>query len=133
MPKNRSLRKLLLASKGSIIQPPKSASSIKQRSNVSLACTECQKKKSKCSGTIPCTRCITEKCDCIYNPLGDRRSKAYIAELLGFHAALCRIVTTLRSGNSDEISWLMWEMQIQQTDQEAIRYLTEGYQMNPVL
>ncbi|KAJ5632858.1 hypothetical protein N7490_009197 [Penicillium lividum] len=133
MPKNRSLRKLLPASKGSIIKPPMSASSIKQRSNVSLACTECQEKKSKCSGTTPCARCITKKCDYIYNPPGDRRSKAYIAELLSFLAALCRIITTLRSGKSDEISWLIWEMQISETDQEAIRYLTKGYQMNPDL
>ncbi|KAJ5654804.1 hypothetical protein N7490_001807 [Penicillium lividum] len=133
MPTNRTLRKLLPANDGSIIQSPESGSSIKQRCNVSLACTECQKKRAKCSGTIPCARCITEKCDCIYNPRGDRRSKAYIAELLSFHAALCRIFTTLRSGTSDEISWLIWELQIQETDQEAIRYLTEGYQMNPNL
>ncbi|KAJ5641188.1 hypothetical protein N7490_005188 [Penicillium lividum] len=133
MPKNRSLRKLLPAIKGSIIQPPESGSSIKQRCNVSLACTECQKKRAKCSGTIPCARCVTEECDCIYNPRGDRRSKAYIAKLLSFQAALSRIITTLRSGTSDEISWLIWEMQIQETYQEAIRYLTEGYQGNPDL
>jgi hypothetical protein len=81
----------------------------------------------QCSGTMPCARCITEKCDCIYNPQGDCISKAYIADLLAFHAALCRIITTLRSGSSDEISWLMWETQ----SQETVRFVayTHSYSM----
>lgn len=82
------------------------------------------------SGTIPRARCITEECDCIYNSRAECRSKSYVDELLSFRAALCRTITTLRSGTPDETSWLIWETQSQKTDQGAIRYLFEGYQMD---
>ncbi|KAJ6102299.1 hypothetical protein N7486_004726 [Penicillium sp. IBT 16267x] len=139
MPTNRTLRKLLPASKGSNIQSPESGSSIKQRCNVSLACTECQKKRAKVRSLITKFGDAANIPNTVlrYNTLRKvhyrRISKAYIAELLSFHAALCRIITTLRSGTSDEISWLIWETQSQETDQEAIRYLTGGYQTNPDL
>ncbi|KAJ5252937.1 hypothetical protein N7489_003347 [Penicillium chrysogenum] len=44
---------------------------------------------------------------CFYNPAGDRRRKAYIAELLNFRVALYRMVIKLRFGTPEEISRLI--------------------------
>lgn len=80
----------------------------------------------QCSGTMPCTKCTTDDCECMYDPSSDRRSKAYISELLKSHAALYRVVSIFRSGASNEISRFLWEIQNQKTDQEAIAYLIQN-------
>ncbi|PYH98823.1 hypothetical protein BO71DRAFT_370585 [Aspergillus ellipticus CBS 707.79] len=125
MSQKNFLRDLLPRGVQSSALRPKTDFTTKRRRNASLACTECQKKRAKCSGTMPCTRCITKECECIYDPTSDRRSKAYISELLNSQAALCRIVSMIRSGAYDEISCLLWEIQNQKTDQEAITYLIQ--------
>ncbi|KAJ5859487.1 hypothetical protein N7534_004764 [Penicillium rubens] len=53
---------------------------------------------------------------CSYNPVGDRRRKAYTAELLNFRIALYRMAVKLRSGTPEEISQLIWEIQNLLTD-----------------
>ncbi|KAJ5674368.1 uncharacterized protein N7477_004302 [Penicillium maclennaniae] len=93
------------------------------RRNVSLACTECQKKRTKCSGTTSCERYATETRQCLYDQTGDRRRKAYIAGLLNSHAALCRLAAKLRSAAPEEISWLVWQIQSLPNDQDAVNYL----------
>ncbi|KAJ9491408.1 hypothetical protein VN97_g1838 [Penicillium thymicola] len=125
MSKNNLLRELLPRDKG-FMQYPKMDSSTKQRRNVSLACTECRKKRSKCSGATPCTTCVTEGRQCLYDPARDRRRRAHTAELLNFRVALCRIAARLRSGTPEEISLLIGEIQNLPTDQDAVNHLVDG-------
>ncbi|KAJ5751420.1 uncharacterized protein N7511_008385 [Penicillium nucicola] len=126
MSKNTLLRELLPRDKEFSILYLKTDSSAKQRRNVSLACTECQKKRSKCSGTNPCTTCMTESRQCLYDPARDRRRKAHTAELLNFRVALSRTVAKLRSGTPEEISSLIQEIRNLPTDQDAVNYLVHG-------
>lgn len=122
--------------------PPK-----KHRGNVSLACTECQKKRSKvgnivpailateliylvqCSGATPCMRCAAKGHQCLYDRASDRRRKAHTAELLTFRVALYRMAATLRSGPLEEILWLIWEIQNLPTDQDAVNHLVQEFSM----
>jgi hypothetical protein len=143
MSKNNLLRELLPSDKGFNIQYLKMDSSAKQRRNVSLACTECQQKRSKvrntvspfddganpvqCSGTNPCTTCMTESRQCLYDPTRDRRRKAHTAELLNFRVALSRTAAKLRSGTPEELSSLIQEIRNLPTDQDAVNYLVHGY------
>ncbi|CRL28960.1 Fungal transcriptional regulatory protein, N-terminal [Penicillium camemberti] len=126
MPKNNTLPELFPREKGSGIRYLETDSSTKKHRRVSLACIECQKRKSKCSGTTPCTQCTTEARQCFYNPAGDRRSKAYTAELLKFRVTLYRMAAKLRSGTPEEISRLIWGIQNLPTDQDAVNYLVDG-------
>ncbi|KUM55769.1 hypothetical protein ACN42_g11468 [Penicillium freii] len=85
---NNILPKLLPREKESNIRYLETDPSTKQHRRVSLAYTECQKRKSKCSGTNLCTKCTAEARQYFYNPAGDRRRKAHTAELLNFRVAL---------------------------------------------
>lgn len=75
----------------------------------------------------PCARCVAEACQCKYEPNRDRRRKAHTAELLSFHAALCRTAAKLRAGTPEEITWLIWKIQSLPTDQQVVSYLVNGY------
>lgn len=89
--------------------------------------TEGRANLAQCSGTTPCTTCMTEICKCSYDPARDRRRKTYTAELLNFRVALCRMAATLRSGTPEEISSFIQEIRNLPTDQEAIDYLVQGH------
>lgn len=117
----------------------------KETRRVSLACNECQKRRSKvvhniqhsmtvlglihlaqCSGTLPCTRCVAAASQCIYDPKGDRRRKAHVAELSKSHDALCRVIAKLRSDSWDDIVAFLVNIQSLPTDQAAIEYISAG-------
>ncbi|KAJ5142486.1 uncharacterized protein N7515_001273 [Penicillium bovifimosum] len=123
--KKNALPKLLPSKKVSNLPYLETDSPAKSR-RVSLACTECQQRKLKCSGTTPCTKCTIEGRQCFYNPAGDRRRKAHTAELLHFRAALYRMVVKLRSGTLEEISRFIQEIQNLRTDQDAVNHLVGG-------
>ncbi|OGE46882.1 hypothetical protein PENARI_c094G05795 [Penicillium arizonense] len=125
MSKNNPLRELLPREKGWSMRYLETDLLTKHR-RVSLACTECQKRKSKCSGTNPCTTCMTESRQCLYDPARDRRRKAHTAELLNFRVALSRTAAKLRSGTPEEISSLIQEIRNLPTDQDAVNYLVHG-------
>ncbi|OGE46561.1 hypothetical protein PENARI_c191G09200 [Penicillium arizonense] len=106
MSKNNPLRELLPREKWRSMRYLETDSSTKHR-RVSLACTECQKTKSKCSA-------------------GDRRRNAHTAELLNFRVALYQMAAKLRSGTPEEILRLVREIQNLPTDQDAVNHLTDG-------
>ncbi|KAJ5974738.1 hypothetical protein N7481_008445 [Penicillium waksmanii] len=101
MSKNNLLCELLPSDK-EFIQYLKIDLKTKQRRNTSLACTECRKKRFKCSGATLYTIYMTEGRQCLYDIAGDQRRKAYTAELLYFRIALC-LIAKLRSGTLEEI------------------------------
>ncbi|KAI2669309.1 transcriptional regulator family: Fungal Specific TF [Penicillium roqueforti] len=127
MTENTTFRNILPAKNGKNgFTNSQSGPPANKRSKLSLACTECQKKKTKCSGTTPCTRCATEAYQCIYDPKSDRRRRTYAAELLSSHVTLCRVTAMLRSGTLEEILAIILEIQDLPTDQEAIGYLRQA-------
>lgn len=79
----------------------------------------------QCSGSTPCERCAVEECQCIYDLKQDRRRKSYAAEREESHAALGRLVATLRSGSPDLISCFISVVRGFRTDQEAMVYVVE--------
>ncbi|KAJ5883459.1 uncharacterized protein N7473_010345 [Penicillium subrubescens] len=125
MGKSKTLRTLLPAEDKRIMQFSEAGSGKEMRRNISLACTECQRKKTKCSGTTPCTRCATSAQQCLYDETSDRRRKEYTAGLLKFHTALRQLAATLRSAAPEELSWLVWQVQSLPTDQDAVDYLIQ--------
>ncbi|KAJ5346964.1 uncharacterized protein N7506_000217 [Penicillium brevicompactum] len=143
MSKNNLLRQLLPNDKEVGNQYLRVDAPTKQRRNVSLACTECQKKRSKvrtivplldartdlakCSCTTPCTTCMTGNRKCLYDPNRDRRRKTHTAELLNFRVAFCQMVAKLRSGTLEEIYSLIQEIQNMPTDQEVVDHLVQGH------
>lgn len=134
MLKHRPLRRLLPAKQESHTRYGE-ATKQEKKQRISLACTECRKRRTKvsstifggkstdviqCSGSTPCARCAIEACQCIYDFKSDRRRKPFMAELEESRAALCRVVAILRSGSTDQISRFIWKVQRFQTDQEAV-------------
>ncbi|KAJ5461050.1 uncharacterized protein N7458_002602 [Penicillium daleae] len=125
MGKIKTLRTLLPAGKKHTVQSLEAGSAKDMRRNISLACTECQRKKTKCSGTTPCTRCSTTPQQCLYDQSSDRRRKEYTGGLLKFQTTLCQLAATLRSAAPEELSWLVWQVQSLPTDQDAVDYLVQ--------
>ncbi|KAJ5775820.1 uncharacterized protein N7511_000831, partial [Penicillium nucicola] len=127
MSKNNLLRELLPSDQKFNNQYLNLTLPAKQRRKVPLACTECQRKRSKCSGTNPCMTCTTQNRECLYDPARDRRRKTHTAELLNFRVAFFQMTAKLRSGTSEEISSLIQEFRNLPTDQEAVNYLVHGH------
>ncbi|CAG7956599.1 unnamed protein product [Penicillium salamii] len=143
MSKNNSLRQLLPRDKEVGNQYLRLDAPTKPRRNVSLACTGCQKKRSKvrtvvpplvvrtnsakCSGTTPCTTCMTENRKCLYDPARDRRRKTHTAELLNFRVAFNQMVDKLRSGTPEEIYSLIQEIRNTPDDEAAANHLVRGH------
>ncbi|KAJ5369328.1 uncharacterized protein N7496_009088 [Penicillium cataractarum] len=121
----KTLRTLLPAEDKHTMQSLEANPGKEMRRNVSLACTECQRKKTKCSGTAPCTRCATSAQQCLYDQTSDRRRKEYTVGLFKFHTTLCQLAATLRSAAPEELLSLVWQVQSLPTDQEAIDYLVQ--------
>ncbi|KAJ5292170.1 hypothetical protein N7478_001421 [Penicillium angulare] len=96
-----------------------------KRRNVSIACTSCRQKKTKCSGMISYLQCTTNGTQCIYDAKSDRRCKANTTELLVSRAALCQFVAKIRHGVFIEVLNLMREIRKQPTDQQAVEYLVQ--------
>ncbi|KAJ5531403.1 hypothetical protein N7527_004796 [Penicillium freii] len=142
MSKNNILPQLLPREMGASLLYLERVSTAEQHRRVSLACTECQKRRSKvrktvltfedgpnpaqCSGTTPCTKCTKETRQCVYNPAGDRRRKAHTAKLLNHSVVLFRVAAKLRTGKPEEISQLIWEVQNLPTDQDAVNHIVDA-------
>ncbi|KAJ5100883.1 hypothetical protein N7456_006935 [Penicillium angulare] len=126
MTENIEFRKIL-PGKAGINGPNNSESDVptSKRRKISLACTECQKRKTKCSGTTPCSKCATGASQCIYDPNSDRRRKAHVAELTTSHITLCRMTAKLRSDAVDDVITFILNIQSFSTDEEAVEYLVQ--------
>ncbi|CRL25422.1 Fungal transcriptional regulatory protein, N-terminal [Penicillium camemberti] len=95
--------------------------SVVKRQNVSLACTECRKKRIKCSGTTPCANCTAKGCPCLYG--SDRRRKAHIIESFILQQALLYTVGQLRSENPDKVKSFILRIRGFQSNRDAETFL----------
>ncbi|KAJ5209576.1 C6 transcription factor SndA [Penicillium cf. viridicatum] len=53
-----------------------SAPEEKRMKRASTACTECQKRRTRCTGPPHCTECSTHARECVFDEAADRRRKA---------------------------------------------------------
>ncbi|KAJ6139014.1 C6 transcription factor SndA [Penicillium samsonianum] len=94
-----------------------SAPEEKRMRRASTACTECQKRRTRCTGPPHCTECSTHARECVFDEAADRRRKAsakriqdqldhfrsFVDDLLGLirdsdRPTVQLIVNTIRSG-----------------------------------
>ncbi|KAJ6008336.1 hypothetical protein N7540_012312 [Penicillium herquei] len=59
-----SIRKRKASDSGSVLSPTKNAAT---RQKITRACDLCKNKKTRCTGTLPCTRCTRLSLPCEYN------------------------------------------------------------------
>ncbi|KAF5007173.1 hypothetical protein FDECE_6483 [Fusarium decemcellulare] len=52
------------------------------RKNITQACDECKRRKSKCNGQQPCTRCTTSESDCQYSGVDGRAQRRILRRML---------------------------------------------------
>ncbi|KAJ5461039.1 uncharacterized protein N7458_002591 [Penicillium daleae] len=129
MAKSDTLRTLLPAKAEHTVRHSGADSAKERRRNVSIACTECRRKRTKvrqpnpyprirrqCSGTTPCTSCKNKQRQCLYDPTKHQRNA---------HPALCRVVTKLRSGTSKEILQFVLRIRSLKTDGDAVSRLLD--------
>ncbi|KAJ5751413.1 uncharacterized protein N7511_008378 [Penicillium nucicola] len=121
MTNKASLRPLRPREKGSSSQSQIPRPSVEKRQNVSLACTECRQKRTKCSGTTPCANCTAKGCQCIYG--SDRRRKSHSIESSILHQALLYTVVKLRSRNPDNVKSFILQIRGLQSDRDGEIFL----------
>jgi hypothetical protein len=69
---------------GKMLLPPlhhnlaKFNTSKREKSRTSHACQRCRKSKSKCSGVMPCEKCISEDKECVYSDGKRDKEKKYV-------------------------------------------------------
>ncbi|CDM38396.1 Zn(2)-C6 fungal-type DNA-binding domain [Penicillium roqueforti FM164] len=118
-----ALRPLRPMVQASLSQLQTSPSSCGKRQNVSLACTNCRQKRTKCSGALPCANCKAKLCQCIYDPSSDRRRKSYSIESSALRQALLYTVVKLRSRARDEVKTFISKIRSLQTDRDGENFL----------
>ncbi|CAG7978655.1 unnamed protein product [Penicillium olsonii] len=101
--------------------PGGSAPEEKRMRRASTACTECQRRRTRCTGPPYCTECTTHSRECVFDEASDRRRKAsakrtqdqlenyrsFLDDLIGLlrdsdTRTVQLIVDTIRSGASPE-------------------------------
>ncbi|CAG8908856.1 unnamed protein product [Penicillium egyptiacum] len=103
---------------------PQTPLSCGKRQNVSVACTECREKRTKCSGAMPCAKCTAKGCQCIYDPDSDRRRKP-CSKSLALRQALLYTVLKLRSGNVNDVRTFLLKIRRLQSDGDAENFLLQ--------
>ncbi|KAL4801633.1 hypothetical protein BDV18DRAFT_70508 [Aspergillus unguis] len=106
--------------------------SVARRTKRSTACTACQVRKSKCSGSSPCQKCIATGSNCVFVIGLDRRRKCAQKhaeqELKKAHSLLGNIINAFDAGDTTELTFLLSTAKgrcLGQTTQDAITCNTE--------
>ncbi|CEL07711.1 hypothetical protein ASPCAL10866 [Aspergillus calidoustus] len=89
----------------------------------SLACSSCQKRRTKCSGSPPCDQCIAANAECIFDARRDRRRKFALKTAEHTKDTLIRLIDLLRQGTPYDILKLKAHMESCVSDQEAMERL----------
>ncbi|KAI4727849.1 hypothetical protein E4T49_04373 [Aureobasidium sp. EXF-10728] len=66
----------------------------KPRKQVNVACQPCRKRRSKCTGTAPCSRCVAEGNECIFDGRKDAQERN--RELRNAEKALSKVFRVLK-------------------------------------
>ncbi|KAL3486154.1 hypothetical protein BJX62DRAFT_228933 [Aspergillus germanicus] len=95
-----SLRPLLGATTApcsTAVQEPTQRKRNRQR-QTTTACTSCQAKRIKCSGSSPCDGCVERDSTCYFDPRKDKRGKEALKHAQQTNKALTAIITILYRG-----------------------------------
>lgn len=107
-----------------------SSASAKKGSRQRVACTNCQKRKSKCDGTQPCSRCATSNQECIYeSDVGIPRTQALKRKnevLNEDNDKLRYIVQGLRYGSEQEAAEILRRIRSTKDAEEAVAAINEA-------
>ncbi|KAI5270558.1 hypothetical protein E4T47_06058 [Aureobasidium subglaciale] len=74
----------------------------KPRKQVNVACQPCRKRRSKCTGTAPCSRCVAEGNECVFDGRKDAQERN--RELRNSEKALSKIFRVLKKLDSGDSS-----------------------------
>ncbi|KAJ0415011.1 hypothetical protein BJY00DRAFT_294048 [Aspergillus carlsbadensis] len=96
----------------------------------SLACSSCQKRRTKCSGSSPCDQCIAANAECIFDARRDRRRKFALKKAEHTQDTLKKLIDLLRQGTPYDILKLKVDIESCVSDQEAMERLPL-YLINP--
>lgn len=111
-------------------QAESSSASSKKGSRQRVACTNCQKRKSKCDGNQPCSRCATSNQECIYeSDVGIPRTQALKRKnevLNEDNDKLRYIVQGLRYGSEQEAAEILRRIRSTKDAEEAVAAINEA-------
>ncbi|KAK7991332.1 hypothetical protein PG988_000126 [Apiospora saccharicola] len=66
-PQNRSRKRSAATAAAGSVSSPDIPDHIRKVHKVSRACDKCKTRKTRCSGTLPCKRCVLRRLDCVYD------------------------------------------------------------------
>ncbi|KAJ5600700.1 C6 transcription factor [Penicillium hetheringtonii] len=100
---------------------------IKRRS---VACTECQRRRTKCAFGNPCLECKKHNSLCLFEENSDKRRKTYskkIEEELKFYRGfLDDLIETIRQSNNDDIDRIVNIVRSESLSLSEIQLMIKG-------
>ncbi|KAK8115569.1 hypothetical protein PG984_012071 [Apiospora sp. TS-2023a] len=66
-PQNRGRKRSAATAAAGSVSSPDISDHIRKVHKVSRACDKCKTRKTRCSGTLPCERCVLRRLDCVYD------------------------------------------------------------------
>ncbi|KAJ6002960.1 hypothetical protein N7451_005507 [Penicillium sp. IBT 35674x] len=103
-------------------EPSKATHTVPRRTKRSTACSACKGRKSRCTGTQPCDKCIETGSNCLFAEALDRRrkyaQKRAEQNLDATQQLLDRIVEAFSEGNITQLSWLLSIVKKRGTDEQ---------------
>ncbi|KAL4805690.1 hypothetical protein BDV18DRAFT_139657 [Aspergillus unguis] len=100
--------------------PASHVSSGAKKKRRSSACTSCQTRRTKCSGSFPCDKCLSINSSCIFDPKRDRRRKFALKKAEQDHNTMKRLIHLLRQGTPDDVWKLKANIESCLSEQEAM-------------
>ncbi|QQK40658.1 C6 transcription factor SndA, putative [Penicillium digitatum] len=77
----------------------------------STACTECQKRRTRCTGPPHCTECSTHARECVFDEAADRRRKASAKrtqdQLDHFRSFVDDLIGLIRDGDGETVQYIV--------------------------
>lgn len=106
------------------------AEPIRQRKNISTACSACKARKWKCTGTVPCDNCVRSDTECVIDELNDNRRrlalKRKLEDLTEDKALLLRLVETLRYSGNEHVLRLLDLIRNKKASLDEIKAYLDG-------
>ncbi|KAE8396771.1 hypothetical protein BDV37DRAFT_267401 [Aspergillus pseudonomiae] len=127
MSRNTGNSARLLLPKNSIQEDPQRDSNlgtVLKRRRQTTACTTCQRKRTKCTGTTPCQGCTASGSECVFDFSKDKRRKETLLkaqrDALDTYQILLQLVRILYDGTDETVKKLRGNIQGVPSLQEAM-------------
>ncbi|RJE26454.1 hypothetical protein PHISCL_01164, partial [Aspergillus sclerotialis] len=91
----------------------------------SIACTECKRRRVRCSDGIPCTECSIHDRNCVYNELADKRRKIAAKhaqeELQYYRGFVEQLLRAIRHGEQNHVDEIIGIIRAGAAEDEILR------------